>query len=997
MRRPAKILLLCLAVFSCPADLFMACGDTPPADARPEQAAEKVALALDPGGHTDTIVAVAFTPDDKELMTASQDGTVRFWDVETGETTQVLRPPITYVDAAAALSPDGRLVAVGGKASKDPAARDWGVFLMKRDDDHIRVLAEHDNYVETLAFSPDGKWLAVAGRGRVPGKGLAPGNTNNLRLWDLQRGETAFVWKDDATAAHGLAFSPDGKWLATASDAGAGRECAVWSLATKERGATITGHTQSVWGIVWSADGKQIATSGGDGVRLWDVEARTSSPVSKLGSGRVHASFSADGKKLLYWGLAFAAWGGDDPLRVAVVRDLAAGTESVFPGHKNELSTGALSHDGKWAATAGGSAHEIYYWKTATPMEGYRKLGGRGWVKYGIGLSPDGKKFAWGNRNISSESNFQAHVPLDWSFSLEDLTLRKLSETSRPADYRRAELSRDDLTVEVQRGRRALDVKRDGKTLVTHRFVFAINCATLLPGRRVAVGTGNGIYLMSTEGDPGKVLCRFRGHQGGVVAVAASADGRYLLTAGRDTTLRLWDLEPLKADPPPRELHPTLSFFTAGPKYWIAWTEEGYYAASPDGEQIMGWLKDNGPDRQLSFYSADQFRKSLYRPEAIRVLLDKGSLEKALLWAGDKERKPLQAADILPPAVAITEPADTVILGENDRPDLTVKAVAEKAGADEVTAMQLLVDGRPFPTTPPELKRDAATGKVTATWKVRAPADRHRFSVLAQTKTAEGRSTELWVNNQARPAKPRLFFLGVGIDAYPGDLKLDCAVSDATALEQTLLADKKQASPLFDDVLTRPLLDQKATRQEILDGLKWLRAAQPEDVVVIFYAGHGNRDRDGNFQLLTVAYDAANPRETTVSGKELKDALAALESRRVLLILDACHSGSIATDALAGDLKQPDCGVSVLCAAQGDETSREDARNRHGYFTKWLLDGLKGSAGTNKAGEITLARLYVHVEEKVPAETDDQQHPVLVGLTAIRSFALARPARAAKP
>jgi hypothetical protein len=89
--------------------------------------------------------------------------------------------------------------------------------------------------------------------------------------------------------------------------------------------------------------------------------------------------------------------------------------------------------------------------------------------------------------------------------------------------------------------------------------------------------------------------------------------------------------------------------------------------------------------------------------------------------------------------------------------------------------------------------------------------------------------------------------------------------------------------------------------------------------------------------------------------------------------------------------------VSVLCAAQGDETSREDSRNKHGYFTKWLLDGLNGSAGTNKAGEITLARLYVHVEEKVPSETDDQQHPVLVGLTAIRSFALAKSGKPAKP
>jgi uncharacterized caspase-like protein len=250
----------------------------------------------------------------------------------------------------------------------------------------------------------------------------------------------------------------------------------------------------------------------------------------------------------------------------------------------------------------------------------------------------------------------------------------------------------------------------------------------------------------------------------------------------------------------------------------------------------------------------------------------------------------------------------------------------------------------------------------------------------------------LWVTNVAAPEPPRLFALFVGIDTYPGDRKLDCAVNDATALEKTLRAQHK-ASPLFGDVQTRLLTDGKAGRKDLLAGLDWLQTAEAEDVVVIFYAGHGERDDKGDFQLLTVNYDPEKPRETTVSGKELKDRLAALKARRVLLLLDACHSGAIGTDALAGDLKQPDCGVAVLCAAQGNETSRESSRDHHGYFTKWLLDGLQGGAGTNGAGEITLARLYVHVEEKVPADTGDKQHPVLVGLAAIRSFSLAKPAK----
>jgi WD40 repeat protein len=1008
MRRPALLLLLLsLAVCACSGNGGPAPGplpvraDTPaidkndqPEQPEPDRPPEKVSLALDPGGHTDTVLAIAFTPDEKELMTASRDLTVRFWDVETGQTVQVLRPPLTHLYTAA-LSPDGRTVAVGGRVGKEAV-----VLLLGRTDDHVRTLPEHHNVIERLAFSPDGKWLAVTGWLREPG-------ANNLRLWDLGQVATprapAFVWKDEAAAAHGLAFSPDSKLLATAGDHG---QCVIWSLATKKPVGTITGHHERVWGIAWSPDGKQIATAGREGARLWDVEHKTSTVVSEQYCHRVFPSFSGDGKKLLYWAPPFEelrqgarkppSWpGAFENLRVGMVRDLAGGDEAVFPGHVGDLSAGVLSKDGKWAATAGGSGHEIFLWRTAAPLKGYRRLAGGGVLKYAAGISPDGKTIAWGNKPLDSGENFLAHPPLGRSFSFADLTLSKLPETLPPAAFQRAALSRDDLALE-QPGRKKLAVKRDGKTLVTHEFVYDVVCATLLPGRRVVVGTKDALRLVSADGNPNKEICKLRGHRGGVQAVAATPDGRYLLSAGHDTTLRLWDLEPLQGTDPPAELRPALSFFVAGQENWIAWTPEGYYAASPTGEHLMGWQLDNGPDRLLSFYPTDQFRKALHRPEAIRVLLDRGSLEKALQWVGDKQRQPLQAADILPPQVFITEPDDPFIIGGDDKPELTIKAVAEKSGQDDINTLQLLVDGRVFPASPTAQSRDPKTGKVTATWTVRAPADRHRFSVLAQTKSSEGRSPELWVINKAPPPPPRLFLLAIGIDAYPEGMKLDCAVNDATALEQAL-KEQQKANPLFADVKTKLLTNGEATREAILDGLKWLKKANPEDVVVIFYAGHGDRGDDGDFQLLTVAYDSNKPKETTVAGKDLKEKLAALESRRVLLILDACHSGSIATDALAGDLKQPECGVSVLCAAQGNETSRESTRDKHGYFTKWLLDGLKGSAGTNNAGEITLARLYVHVEEKVPAETDDQQHPVLVGLTAIRSFALAKGIKAAKP
>ena len=102
--------------------------------------------------------------------------------------------------------------------------------------------------------------------------------------------------------------------------------------------------------------------------------------------------------------------------------------------------------------------------------------------------------------------------------------------------------------------------------------------------------------------------------------MATSPDGRHLLSASSDQTVCVWD--------PDRDL-PVLSLFFAGDD-WIAWTPEGYYAASPGGEQLMGWHVNNGLEAMASYYPASQFRKTLYRPDVIKRLLKAVSLDKAL-------------------------------------------------------------------------------------------------------------------------------------------------------------------------------------------------------------------------------------------------------------------------------------------------------------------------------------------------------------------------------
>ena len=136
-----------------------------------------------------------------------------------------------------------------------------------------------------VAFSPDGRLLATAG-----GDGTA-------RLWDPATGECLRTLTGHDGWVLGVAFSPDGRLLATAGDDGTAR---LWDPATGERLRTLTGHTDAVWGVAFSPDGRLLATAGDDGTaRLWDpATGEHRRTLTGHGGGVCGVAFSPDGRLL---------------------------------------------------------------------------------------------------------------------------------------------------------------------------------------------------------------------------------------------------------------------------------------------------------------------------------------------------------------------------------------------------------------------------------------------------------------------------------------------------------------------------------------------------------------------------------------------------------------------------------------------------------------------------------------------------------------------------
>jgi WD40 repeat protein len=1039
--------------------------------------ANKPILTLDAGGHTAPVARVLFTPDGKQLITVSHDQTIRLWNLATGETVRVLRPPIGKGDEGnlltGALSPDGKTLAVAGYGN--PADKFGTIYLIGLASNRIeRVLKGHAGLINELAFAADGKRLASAS------------DDKTARVWNVATGTCEQTLQGHGEILEGVAFAPDGNRLATASSDHTAR---VWAIATGKATAVLE-HEQEVKAIAWSPDGKTIATGGREKmVRLWDANGSARGLIDKVGDEITWLTFTPDSCQLL---LAVQEKG----VTSCCLCDVAKGQKgNAFTRNGNTVFDGSVSPNGTLAATAGGNDNEVYVWKTADASVVVR-LAGRGRRAWSAAWGPDGRTVAWGNTQTGDL--YKLDVPLERAFRFSDLTF-----TATPdAAFRRAQPSLDGVSL-VGHGTGAVTVKRGSAATVDLKLPNDDERAhsfTLLPEDRAVLGGSFGQYLFDIRS--GTLRGEFVGHTGAIWALAPSPDNRFLLSASQDQTLRIWDASPAGTAPPagvgvrfevgdggatitdvvadgpaardghlqrkdrliaiaqadggfvdiqkgktfddvsalvrgPQnstvqlkvvpagktepiaiklvrknlgqlgEYQRLVSLFCAGDD-WIAWTPEGYYAASPGGERLMGWHVNRGPDQLALFHPADRFRASLNRPDVVRRVLDAGSVAEALKQA-DRERnrpsEPVTVAEVLPPTVVITAPDRSPLVV--NKPNLEVRAVARGTAKNVVTALRLLLDGRPYDGQKgiKNIVRDRPgekQGDVREQWNVTLARRTHRLAVQAESAVSKAVSDEVEVTfTAAQPpadSRPSLYMVALGVSAYPDKMKLNYAAKDARALEGVV---KKKCAALFRSVDVHLLTDPQATRKSIFAELNWLKTQMTQrDVGIVSFSGHGVRDNDGTFYLAPVDIDPGDVVSSGVPGDTVKKLLAGMPGK-LLLLLDACHAGSFdgdrrkslggLTDDLVRDLVTDDYGVVVMCSSTGREYSLEDETVSHGYFTKALLEGLSGEADYDKDGAVYLNELDTYVTDRVKKLSKGLQHPVTSKPASIRSFPLSKP------
>jgi len=993
-------------------------------------------------GHSDVVSSVKFLPDGRHIVSSSWDKSVRLWDIATGSEIRVSKEhqyrihdiAVSRTGKYALSGSEDRSLILWSLPSCGVAKRFGGSSFTSIINRRATIFPETRDvtslFAQTLAKLP----------GKKPGKPYASGHMESvvsvhlsrhgtyalsgsqdfsMRLWDISEGETVKTFKLPFVEFLAVALSPDGEYALSGNSDSVLR---LWKISNGKVIYELKGHSAAVSSVAFSPNGQYALSGSWDGTLiLWSASSGEPLKSFEGHSDRVNAvAFSPDGIYVLsgsddhtlkLWNVytgkeiktlrghslgvcsislspneRFLLSGHDD--QTMKLWDISTGEQiKVYRGHSGIVHSVVFSPDGRMALS-GSSDTNIILWDVYAGRKMRIFKGHNGAVK-SVALSRD-------NRYVLSGSDDQTIKLWDvWtgdeikSFMLDHTY--KINCVALSPDDRYALVGTEGKTFYLV----GMSSGRIEKTLQGH--FYGVNALSFSPDGKHAVSGGGDNLIKIWDISTGQLVRSFEGHEGRVKTAIFTPDGRYILSGSEDNTVKIWDAttgstiktlaghsDAVTSATSTRDLHYIISgsadasirkwdfkeeselvrLYGSINGEWITITPDGYYQNSTEGNYLVHWAATGA----LETFTFEQFESHFKRPDLIQARL-----------AGDSEAGISVAAMTRPPHI---EMEDHRAVREISAKRYFLKFTA--SAAEEVKTVRVFVNGKPTLEVPVNAKEKDLSLNVPLF------SSANRITAVAYDEkgfSSNPKYVDVLCKNSGL-AKPNLYVFAIGISDYPrlpSKWKLEFAHTDAKALVQAL---QSQEGNLFGGVRFNLLTNENATVHTINDALAALSGINENDLAVIFMAGHGVKAKDGTFYFLTSSGSFEEPEKAGVSWTLLGHYLAKIRGR-VILLLDACHSGSIVTETVVpnDELAQRFFeggrgGIMVFSASKGRQYSLEspDVGGGFGIFTFALTQSLgpkAREADTNSDGFVEFMELVDYVSTYVNKETKGEQTPWL--------------------
>ncbi|KAJ7234945.1 quinon protein alcohol dehydrogenase-like superfamily [Mycena rebaudengoi] len=472
-------------------------------------------------GHTDLVTSVAFSTDNRWIVSGSRDCTIRIWNAKTHQQTGLPLTGHTTGVLSVMFSPDSQRI-VSGAGDGDYTLRVWDAETGQQ---LGKDFTAHTRDVTSVAFSPNGTHVVSGSHDRT------------VRIWSpdeqQQIGKTLVGHTDGIRS---VTFCPNGTHIASGSH---DRTIRLWDASTCEQiGETIAAHTDHVASVAFSHDGKLIISGSSDHtIKIWDVE--TGEQIGEALDAHTNpirsVAISPNGKHV-------ASGGNDCTVRIwsTETHNQAANRPT---GHTNRVTSVMFSRDNKHIIS-GSDDNTIRIWDVDTLQQAAQISASS---VTSVALSHDGTRIASG----SNESTVQI-----WDMQ----TCEHIEEihADHPFSVTSASFSHDDTQIVVGSGNpivRIFNIEtqmevgnlpsghgRHPLQEILHHHTKCVTCVAFSHNGHIFVSGADDCTAIIWDAETYQQIGILSGHTDQVTSVAFSSNDRHLVSGSSDCTVRIWDL-----------------------------------------------------------------------------------------------------------------------------------------------------------------------------------------------------------------------------------------------------------------------------------------------------------------------------------------------------------------------------------------------------------------------------------------------------------------------